>query len=157
MLLQMWSKSICSLADVHLSTGAWHFVNNICLLLHREGVLHPFCLCNQASKVAWRPVKKLCALLRCFRICVQACTFMFAHGECLNTHRIGMHAYVRIHMHAYVHTSAYFHTHAVINENGSQTFLPQYCMGGSTQGFVNNLIDIRGGRTRLTFSNQVTD
>ena len=29
-----------SLANVHLSTGARYFVDNICLFLHREGVLH---------------------------------------------------------------------------------------------------------------------
>ena len=30
---------MCSLADIHVSTGAWHFVDNICLFLHKEGVL----------------------------------------------------------------------------------------------------------------------
>ena len=39
MLLQTCSKSTCSLADVHLSAGAWRFVDDICLLLHGEGVL----------------------------------------------------------------------------------------------------------------------
>ena len=39
MLLQMCFESTCSLADVHLSAGAWYFVDNICLLLRREGVL----------------------------------------------------------------------------------------------------------------------
>ena len=31
------SSYTCSLADVHLSAGAWHFVD-VCLLLHREGL-----------------------------------------------------------------------------------------------------------------------
>ena len=35
MLFQMCFESTCS---VHLSAGAWHFVD-ICLLLHREGFL----------------------------------------------------------------------------------------------------------------------
>ena len=39
MLLQTCFESTCSLADVHLSTGAQYFVDNVCLLLHREGVL----------------------------------------------------------------------------------------------------------------------
>ena len=29
----------CSPADVHLSTGAWHFIDDVCLLLPGEGVL----------------------------------------------------------------------------------------------------------------------
>ena len=29
-LLQMYFKPACSLADVHLSTGAWHFVDDVC-------------------------------------------------------------------------------------------------------------------------------
>ena len=37
MFLQMCFESICSLADVHLSAGAWYFVDDVCLLLHREG------------------------------------------------------------------------------------------------------------------------
>ena len=37
-LFHMCFGSTCSLADVHLSAGAWHFVDNVCLLLHREGV-----------------------------------------------------------------------------------------------------------------------
>ena len=39
-LLEMCFKLTCSLANVHLSTGAWYFVD-VCLLLHREGVLDP--------------------------------------------------------------------------------------------------------------------
>ena len=39
MLLQTCFKSMCSLADVHLSTGAQYFEDDVCLLLHREGVL----------------------------------------------------------------------------------------------------------------------
>ena len=37
-LLQMCSKLTCSLADVHvhLSAGVWHFVDDVCLLIHRE-------------------------------------------------------------------------------------------------------------------------
>ena len=38
MLLQTCIKWMCSLANVHLSTGAWHFIDNVCLLLHREEV-----------------------------------------------------------------------------------------------------------------------
>ena len=38
--LQTCFKATCSLADVHLSTGAWHFVD-ICLLLPEEGVIDP--------------------------------------------------------------------------------------------------------------------
>ena len=38
MLLQTCSKQACSLTNVHLSTGAWHFVD-ICLLLPVEGIL----------------------------------------------------------------------------------------------------------------------
>ena len=37
-LLQTSFKSTCDLADVHLSAGAWHFIDKICLLLHREGI-----------------------------------------------------------------------------------------------------------------------
>ena len=29
---------MCGLADVYLSAGARHFVDDICLLLHKEGV-----------------------------------------------------------------------------------------------------------------------
>ena len=36
MLLQTCFKPVCSLADVHLSAGAWHFVDNVLL---GEGVL----------------------------------------------------------------------------------------------------------------------
>ena len=32
---------MCSLPSVHLSTGAQYFVDNVRLLLHREGVLDP--------------------------------------------------------------------------------------------------------------------
>ena len=39
MLLQTCFESSCSLADVHLSADAWYFVDNNCMLLHREGVL----------------------------------------------------------------------------------------------------------------------
>ena len=39
MLPQMCFESTSSLADVHFSTGAQYFVDNVCLLLHREGVL----------------------------------------------------------------------------------------------------------------------
>ena len=38
MFFQTCFESMCSLTDVHLSTGAWHFTDNVCLLLHREGV-----------------------------------------------------------------------------------------------------------------------
>ena len=38
MLFRMCFESTCSLAYVHLFTGAWHFVNDVCLLLHREGI-----------------------------------------------------------------------------------------------------------------------
>ena len=38
-LLQTRFKPTCSLTDVHLSAGAWHFVDDICLLLPGEGVL----------------------------------------------------------------------------------------------------------------------
>ena len=39
MLLHTCSKLTCSLADVHLSAGAWHFVDDVCLLLPGERVL----------------------------------------------------------------------------------------------------------------------
>ena len=39
MLLQTCSKPACSLADVHLSAGARHFVDDVCLLLPGVGVL----------------------------------------------------------------------------------------------------------------------
>ena len=39
MLLQTCFESTSSLADVHLSTGALYFEDNVCLLLHREGIL----------------------------------------------------------------------------------------------------------------------
>ena len=39
MLLQMCFESTPSLADVYLSAGARYFVDNVHLLLHREGVL----------------------------------------------------------------------------------------------------------------------
>ena len=29
---------MCSLTDVYLSADPWHFIDNICLLLHREGI-----------------------------------------------------------------------------------------------------------------------
>ena len=38
MLFQMCFKSTCSLANVHLSADAWHFVDDVCLLLHRERI-----------------------------------------------------------------------------------------------------------------------
>ena len=39
MLLQTCFEPTPSLADVHLSAGARYFVDNVRLLLHREGVL----------------------------------------------------------------------------------------------------------------------
>ena len=39
MLLQKCSKLACSLANVYLSAGAWHFIDDVCLLLPEEGVL----------------------------------------------------------------------------------------------------------------------
>ena len=39
MLLQTCSKLACSLTDVHLSVDAWHFIDDVCLLLPGEGVL----------------------------------------------------------------------------------------------------------------------
>ena len=39
MLLQTCFELTPSLVDVHLSAGAWYFVDNVHLLLHREGVL----------------------------------------------------------------------------------------------------------------------
>ena len=33
MLLRMCFKPMYSLANIHLSTGAWHFVDDVCLLL----------------------------------------------------------------------------------------------------------------------------
>ena len=39
MLLQPCSKPACSLANVHLSAGARHFVDDVRLLLPGEGVL----------------------------------------------------------------------------------------------------------------------
>ena len=39
MLLQMCSKLTYSVANVNLSTGAWHSVDDVCLLLHSEGVM----------------------------------------------------------------------------------------------------------------------
>ena len=39
MLLQTCFESTCRLADVYLSAGAWNFVDDVGLLLHREGVL----------------------------------------------------------------------------------------------------------------------
>ena len=41
MLLHTCSKLVCSLADVHLSAGARHFIDDVCLLLRGEGVLDP--------------------------------------------------------------------------------------------------------------------
>ena len=38
MLFQTCFKLTCRLADVHLSTGARYFVDDVCLLLHREVV-----------------------------------------------------------------------------------------------------------------------
>ena len=38
MLFQKCFESTCSLTDVYLSAGAWYFVDDVCLLLHREGV-----------------------------------------------------------------------------------------------------------------------
>ena len=38
MLLQACFKLMCSLADIQFSTGAWHFIDDVCLLLNREGV-----------------------------------------------------------------------------------------------------------------------
>ena len=39
MLLQTCFKLACSLTNVHLSTGAWHFVDDVCLLLLGEWIL----------------------------------------------------------------------------------------------------------------------
>ena len=39
MLLQMCFQLTLSPANVHLSTGAWYFVDDVYLLLCREGVL----------------------------------------------------------------------------------------------------------------------
>ena len=38
MLFHTCFESTCSLADVHLSACAWYFIDDVCLLLHREGV-----------------------------------------------------------------------------------------------------------------------
>ena len=38
MLIQTYFESTCNLANVHLSAGAWHFVDNACLFHHKEGV-----------------------------------------------------------------------------------------------------------------------
>ena len=38
-VLQTCFESMSSLADVHLSAGALYFIDNVCLLLHMEGVL----------------------------------------------------------------------------------------------------------------------
>ena len=37
MLLHTCLESTYSLTDIHLSAGAWHFVDDVCLFLHREG------------------------------------------------------------------------------------------------------------------------
>ena len=37
MLLQTCFKSTCSLTNTHISAGAWYFIDNICLLLLKEG------------------------------------------------------------------------------------------------------------------------
>ena len=51
MLLQMCLKLVCSLTNVHLFAGAWHFVDDVCLLLLGEGV---FDLCEERTEGGFR-------------------------------------------------------------------------------------------------------
>ena len=43
MLLQTFFELLCNLANAHLSAGVWHFVDDVCLLVSREGVFDLKC------------------------------------------------------------------------------------------------------------------